>query len=82
MVSLFQSCVLLLSCKLYYFSLHDDYAPFLYTRESIYLAALPFLVNLNEKRCNESNTLTMDHELVHEIPVQLPFTHCRLTLPI
>ena len=30
MVSLFQSCVLLSSCRLYYFSLHDDYLPFLY----------------------------------------------------
>ena len=27
--SLFPSCVLLLSCRLYYFSLHDDYPPFL-----------------------------------------------------
>ena len=27
--SLFQSCVLLLSCRVYYFSLHDDYPPFL-----------------------------------------------------
>ena len=26
---LFQSCILLLSCRLHYFSLHDDYPPFL-----------------------------------------------------
>ena len=42
---LFQSCVLLLSCTLYYFSLHDGYRLFLYTAQSIYIAALPFLVN-------------------------------------
>ena len=66
MVSLFQSCALLLSYRLYYFNLHDDYPPFLYTTQSIYIAALPFLINWNEKRCSESNILTMDRELVLE----------------
>ena len=62
--SLFQSCILLLSCILYYFSLHGDYSPFLYTMWSIYRAAIPFLTNWNEKWCSKSNILTMNHELV------------------
>ena len=33
---------------------------------SIYIAVLPFLMNLNEKRCSESNMLTMDFKLVLE----------------
>ena len=61
---LFQSCILLLSFRLPCFSLHDDYPPFLYTTQSICIAALPFLANWIEKRCSESNILTMDHELV------------------
>ena len=61
--SLFQPCVLLLSCRSYYFSLHDDYPPFLYTMRSIYIAALVFLITWNEKRCSEPSTLTMDHKL-------------------
>ena len=56
--SLFQPCVLLLSCRLYYFSLHDDYPPFLYTTWSIYIAALPFLKNWYE--------LTINHKIVFE----------------
>ena len=64
--SLFQSCVLLLSYRLYYFSLHDDYTPFLYTKQPIYRAALSFLINWNEKQCTESNILTMEHELFLE----------------
>ena len=63
---LFQPCVLLLSCRLYYFSLHDDYPPFLYTTWSIYIAALPFLKNWNERRCSKSNILTMNHKIVFE----------------
>ena len=67
MISLFRFCVLLLSCRLYYFSLHGDYPPFLKcTTQSIYKAASPFLINWNEKQSNESNILTMDHELVLE----------------
>ena len=64
--SLFQSYVLLLTHKLYYFSLHDDYHPFLYTTRSIYTAATQFLINWTEKRCSKSNILTMNHELVFE----------------
>ena len=33
---------------------------------SIYITVLPFLMNLNEKRCSESNMLTMDFKLVLE----------------
>ena len=61
-VSLFHACVLLLSCRLYYFSLHDDYSLFLYTMQSVYIAVLPFLINWNEKQCSESNIMTIDHE--------------------
>ena len=28
--------------------------------------AEPFLINLNENRCSQSNTVTMDHDLVLE----------------
>ena len=66
MTSLFECCVLLLSCRLYFSSLHDDYPPFWYTRRSIYKAVLPFLINWNEKLGSESNRMTMDHELVFE----------------
>ena len=66
--SLFQSCVLLLSCRQSYFSLHDDYPPLIYTMQSIYIAALPFLINWNDKQCSESNILTMDHKVVLENP--------------
>ena len=38
----------------------------LYTTRSIYIEALPFLRNCNEKRCSKSNILTMDNELVLE----------------
>ena len=63
---LFQFCVLLLSCRLYYSSLHDDYSLFLYFTWSIYIVALPFLINWNRKWCIESNILTMDLEIVLE----------------
>ena len=56
----------LLSCTLYYFSLHDDYPSFLYTMQSIYITALPFLINWNEKLCSKSNILSMDNGLVPE----------------
>ena len=36
------------------------------TRRYIYIAALQFLINWNEKRCSKCNILTMDHELVIE----------------
>ena len=39
---------------------------FLFTKRSIYIAALPLLINWNEKRCSEFNILTMDHELLLE----------------
>ena len=48
------------------FGLYDDYPPFLYTTQSIYIAGLSFLINWNEKRCSESNILTIDHKLVLE----------------
>ena len=38
----------------------------MYTTQSIYIAALPFLINWNEKRCSKSNMLNMDHKLVLE----------------
>ena len=55
-----------LSCRLYYFSLHDDCPHFcsLYTTRSISIAALPFLINW--KQWSESNILTADHDLVLE----------------
>ena len=62
-LSLFRFCVLLLFCRLYYFSFHDGYTPYLYITQSICIAAVPFLINWNEKRCSESNIPTMDHEL-------------------
>ena len=65
--SLFHSCVLLYSFRLYYFSLHDDYPPFFATcTRSIYIVMLPFLINWNERQRSKSNTLTMDHKLVLE----------------
>ena len=76
-VSPFQFCVLLLSCIFYYFSLHDEYPPLLYTTRSIYIVTLPFLINWNEKPCSESNILTMDHEPVLENSSSAPFN----TLP-
>ena len=63
---LFQFCVLLLSCRLYSSSLHDDYSLLLYFTWSIHIVALPFLINWNKKRCIESNILTMDLEIVLE----------------
>ena len=74
--SLFQSCVLLLSCRLYFFILHDGCPPFLYTAQSAYIAASPFLiiemrssvVFLIYQPCNTS--------LLLKILVQLLFTHC------
>ena len=33
---------------------------------SSYIAALPFLINWNERWCSESNILTMDHKLIQE----------------
>ena len=38
----------------------------LYLTQSIYIAALQFLINWNEKWCNNSNILAMDQELVLE----------------
>ena len=63
--SLFNSCILFLSCRLYYFSLYDDFPPLLYTLRSIYIGVLPYLINYNAKQCNKSKKLTMDHELVN-----------------
>ena len=64
--SLFQSCVLPISCRLYRFNLLDDYPSFLHTTRSIYIAVLPYLINLDEKQCSRSNILTMDHKPVLE----------------
>ena len=66
--SLFQSCALLLSCGLYYFSLHDDHPPFLQlVHNTICLhSSIIILINWNEEWCSKSNKLTMDHELVLE----------------
>ena len=63
---LFQSYVLLLSSRLSYYSLHDDYSPFLYTTWSIYIAGLPFLIIRNGKQCSKSNILTTNHDHVLE----------------
>ena len=38
----------------------------LYTMRSIYIASIPFLINWNEKSCDKSNIMTMDHQLVLE----------------
>ena len=38
----------------------------MYTKQSIYRAVPPFLINSNEKQCSESNILTMDYKLVFE----------------
>ena len=62
MASLFQSCVLLFSCRLYCFSLHNDHPSFLYSTRSIFIAALPFLINWDEKRYSECNILPMNHK--------------------
>ena len=64
MTSLFQSCVLFIFCRLYYFSLHDDYPLFTYNTRFIYRAALQFLTNWNEKQYSKPNLMTMDHKLV------------------
>ena len=42
------------------------FAPFLYNTQSIYIAALPFLINWNEKHYTKSSILTMDHKLFVE----------------
>ena len=63
------------NCTKQYFSFPADYTisvymmsiPHfcsLYTTQSIYIAALPFLINWNEKQCSKSNILTMDYNLV------------------
>ena len=49
--------------KIILFQFTVYYPPFLYTMQSIYRAALPFLINWNEKWSGKSNILTMDHEL-------------------
>ena len=80
--SLFQSCVLLLSCRLYFFILHGGCPPFLYTAQSAYIAASPFLiiemrssvVVLIYQPCNTS--------LLLKISVQLLFTHYWIPLSI
>ena len=79
---LFPSCALHLSFRLHFFSVHYEYAPFLYNMLSIYIAALPFLINWSEKQCCKSNILTMDHKLVLKISVQLLLTHCWITLSV
>ena len=56
------------------------------TTPSIHIAALSFLINWNEKRCSESNILTMDHKLVlensssaHVYTLQITITYwCRI----
>ena len=64
---LFQSCVLLHPCRLYYFSFHD-YTPFLYT---IYIAAISFCkIKMRSGGPRTTNFL--------KIPVQLLFTQCRI----
>ena len=52
------------------------------TVQSNYIAALPFLINQNEKWCSESNILTMGHDLLLKIPVQLLLTHRQMPLSI
>ena len=49
-----------------FFSTQGDYPPFVYTTQSIYIAALPFLINWNNKQCSESTILTMHHKFVLE----------------
>ena len=66
MTSLFQSCVMFLSWRLYYFSLHDDYPLFSYNTRAFYRAALQFLTNWNEKQYSKPNLMTSDHKLVAE----------------
>ena len=44
--SLFQSCLLLLFCRLYYVSLFDEFSPFLYTTQSMSITAVPFFEKL------------------------------------
>ena len=38
----------------------------LYATQSIYIAALPVLINWNEKQCSKSDILNIDQELVLE----------------
>ena len=42
------------------------FTPFLCNTQSIYIAALPFLINWNEKHYTKSSILTMDHKLFVE----------------
>ena len=81
--SLFQSCVLLLSSKLYYFSLHDNHPPFLYTVWSIYIAMLAFLINWNE-RSNIANVIywLWTTNVFRKISVHLLLTQCRIPLSV
>ena len=64
--SLFQSCVLLLSSKLYYFSLHDNHPPFLYSVIYLHSNASIFDKLKWEKQYSKCNILTMDHKRVPE----------------
>ena len=50
------------------------------TTPSIHLAALSFLINWNEKRCSESNILTMDHKLVLENSSSAPVYTLQITI--
>ena len=80
--TLFQSCILLLSCRLYNFDLHDDYPPFLYTMQSIYIAALPILMNWNGSNIANLIYWPQTTNLFLKVPVQLLLTHCRIPLQI
>ena len=63
--SLFHSCVLLLPCRLYYFSLHDDYPPILQLAHytiCLHSSATTF----DELKWEATMTMTMDHKLVIE----------------
>ena len=62
MSSLFQSCVLFLSCRLYYLSLHDEYPLFAYNTRFIYREALQILTNWNERQYSKPELLAMDHK--------------------
>ena len=66
MTSLFRSCVLFIFCRLYYFSLHDDYPLFPYNTRFIYRAAPQFLTNWNEKQYSKPSLMTMDRKIVPE----------------
>ena len=75
--SLFQSCVLLVPCRLYHFSVHDDYPPFLYTN-AIYLHDSATVGSATEGGIANLIYWSWTTNLFLQIPVQLLLTNYQI----